>query len=170
VASWRLRTPDHLSLMISGKPLNPCCPRSRSHRGAVARASPIAPPLRGHLRLTNGLSVALAPEGTRLRHWTRASVERPRRRPTKLHADKAYDSSALRRALRSRGITPRISRGKIDSSERLGRHRWVVERSRSWLLGFRRLGILYERRAHLLQGLLHLACALICCRFLTVDR
>ena len=54
---------------------------------------------------------------------------RPRKRPAKLHADKAYDSSELRRALRARGITPRIARRGIDSSERLGRHRWVVERS-----------------------------------------
>jgi transposase len=42
----------------------------------------------------------------------------------------------------------------------------VVERSFSWLLGFRRLGVRYERRADLLQGLLHLACALICVRCL----
>ena len=87
---------------------------------------------------------------------------RPRKRPAKLHADKAYDSSPLRRALRARGITPRVARRGIDSSERLGRHRWVVERSLAWLLGYRRLGVRYERRADLLQGLLHLACALIC--------
>src|SRR5688572_20127010 len=92
---------------------------------------------------------------------------RPRRRPTKLHADKAYDSSALRRALHARCITPRIARRGIDSSERLGRHRWVVERSFSWLLGCRRLGVRYERRADLLQALLHLAWALICLRFLS---
>ena len=61
---------------------------------------------------------------------------------------------------------PRIARRGIDSSERLGRHRWVVERTLSWLLGCRRLGVRYERRADLLQGLLHLACALICFRFL----
>ena len=91
---------------------------------------------------------------------------RPRKRPAKLHADKAYDSSALRRALRARGITPRLARRGIDSSERLGRHRWVVERTLSWLLGCRRLGVRYERRADLLQGLLHLACALICLSFL----
>jgi IS5 family transposase len=91
---------------------------------------------------------------------------RPRKRPAKLHADKAYDSSALRRALRARGITPRISRRGIDSSERLGRHRWVVERSLAWLLGCRRLGVRYERRADVLQALLHLACGLTCLRFL----
>ena len=91
---------------------------------------------------------------------------RPRKRPAKLHADKAYDYPHLRRALRARGIAPRIARRGIDSSGKLGRHRWVVERTLAWLLGFRRLGVRYERRADILQGLLHLACALTCLRFL----
>src|SRR5215213_4186156 len=65
---------------------------------------------------------------------------RPRKRPAKLHADKAYDASTLRGALRARGIAPRIARRGIDSSERLGRHHWVVERTLAWLLGCRRLG------------------------------
>jgi hypothetical protein len=38
----------------------------------------------------------------------------------------------------------------------------VVERSLSWLLGCRRLGVRYERRADLLQSFLLLACALVC--------
>jgi transposase len=91
---------------------------------------------------------------------------RPRKRPAKLRVDKAYDSRALRHALCRRGITPRIARRGIESSERLGRHRWVVERTFAWLLGCRRLGLRYERRADLLRGLLHLACALICLGFL----
>src|SRR5262249_7592254 len=64
---------------------------------------------------------------------------RPRRRPTKLHADKSYDYSRCRRALRVRGIIPRIARRGIESRERLGRYRWVVERTLSWLNRFRRL-------------------------------
>jgi transposase len=43
----------------------------------------------------------------------------------------------------------------------------VVERSLAWLLGFRRLGVRYERRAEILEGLLSLACSLICIRFLS---
>ena len=66
---------------------------------------------------------------------------RPRKRPAKLHPDKAYDYPHLRRALRARGIAPRIARRGIDSSGKLGRHRWVVERTLAWLLGFRRLGV-----------------------------
>lgn len=96
-----------------------------------------------------------------------AKPGRPRFRPDKLHADKGYDYTEKRRSLRSRGITPRIARKGIESSERLGRYRWVVERSLAWLLGFRRLGVRYERRADILQGLLHLACTLICIRFLS---
>jgi IS5 family transposase len=51
----------------------------------------------------------------------RGKPGRPRKRPAKLHGDKAYDSSPLRRALRARGITPRLARRGIESSERLGR-------------------------------------------------
>jgi transposase len=91
---------------------------------------------------------------------------RPRFRPTKLHADKAYDSAEKRRILRRRGIIPRIARRGVESGERLGQYRWVVERTFAWLLGCRRLGVRYERRAAILKGLVHLACALICVRFL----
>jgi IS5 family transposase len=52
-----------------------------------------------------------------------------RRRPAKLHADKGYDYGHLRRWLSKRGIRHRIARKGIESSQRLGRHRWVVERT-----------------------------------------
>jgi hypothetical protein len=87
---------------------------------------------------------------------------RPRRRPAKLHADKGYDYPRCRQALRRRGIRARVARRGLDSSQRLGRHRWRVERSIAWLVSNRRLGTRYERRADILTGLLHLACALIC--------
>jgi transposase len=87
---------------------------------------------------------------------------RPRKRPAKLHLDKAYDYPRCRRALRRRGITPRIARRGIESSQRLGRQRFVVERSLAWLVGYRRLQVRYERRADVLLGFLYLARALIC--------
>jgi transposase len=68
---------------------------------------------------------------------------RPHKRPTKLHCDKGYDHPRCRQALRRRGITPRIARRGIESSERLGRHRYVVERSLAWLVGYRRLQVRY---------------------------
>jgi transposase len=95
---------------------------------------------------------------------------RPRRRPAKLHADKAYASRANRAALRRRHIAPRIARPKVDSSERLGRYRWVAERSFAWLHRNRRLLIRYERRADLHQAFLDLGAALICWQLLTHDQ
>jgi transposase len=86
---------------------------------------------------------------------------RPRRRPEKLHADKAYDNRRVRRYLRRRGITARIARIGVDSSERLGRHRWVVERTISWVLHFKRLGLRYDRTAATLLPLLLLGITLI---------
>lgn len=96
----------------------------------------------------------------------RGRLGRLRRRPAKLDADKGYDYACCRQALRRRGITARIARRGVEPSTRLGRHRWVVERTQAWLLGFRRLQVRYERSADLLIGLLHLACALICARTL----
>ena len=58
---------------------------------------------------------------------------RPRKRPEKLHADKAYDSQRCRRECCARGIMTRIARKGVDSSARLGRHRWVVERTFAWM-------------------------------------
>ncbi len=89
---------------------------------------------------------------------------RPRKRPAKLHGDKGYDFPTCRRMLRRRGICPRIARRGVESSTRLGRHRWKVERSLARLLASRRLTVRYERRADILTAFLHLACALICAR------
>lgn len=87
---------------------------------------------------------------------------RPRKRPQKLHADKAYDDRKLRQGLRRRGITPRIARRGVESSMRLGRHRWVVERTISWQQGFRRLRVRDEKRDDIHEALVHLANAMIC--------
>ena len=87
---------------------------------------------------------------------------RPRRRPKKLHADKAYDHRRCRKECRARSIAPRIARRGVETSEKLGRHRWVVERTLAWLSRFRRLAIRYERRADIHEAFTVLGCALIC--------
>ena len=92
---------------------------------------------------------------------------RPRKRPVKLHADKGYDFPGCREALRRRGIKGRIARRGMDSSEKLGRHRWVVERTLAWLARYRRLAVRYERRADIHEGFLHLDCSLICLNHLS---
>jgi len=87
---------------------------------------------------------------------------RSRRRPRKLHADKAYDHRRCRQECRARGVSPRIARRGIESSQRLGKHRWVIERTFAWLNRFRRLAIRYECRADIHLAFTTLACALVC--------
>ncbi|CAL9648891.1 IS5 family transposase ISAzba7 (plasmid) [Streptomyces sp. enrichment culture] len=82
-----------------------------------------------------------------------------RRRPGRLRADKAYHSADRLKWLRERGIVPRIARPGIESSERLGRHRWKIERSISWLFGYRRLTVRYERKGSHFLAFLGLAAA-----------
>jgi transposase len=62
----------------------------------------------------------------------------------------------------SDSVAPRIARRGIESSEHLGRHRWIVERTLAWLARFRRLTIRYERRVDLHLAFTTLACVLIC--------
>ena len=85
-----------------------------------------------------------------------------RRKPGKLHADKAYDHAELRQWVHRRGITVRIARKGVETSEKLGRHRWVIERTISWLTGYRRLTIRYERKASHFHAFLTLAAAITC--------
>ncbi len=61
-----------------------------------------------------------------------------------------------------RGIKPRIARRGIESSQRLGRHRWVVERTHAWMARLRRLAIRYERREDIHLAFVTLGCALVC--------
>ena len=90
----------------------------------------------------------------------------PRRRPKKVRAGKTYDARHCCAYLRKHGIKSRIARKGIDSSERLGRHRWVVERTLAWLNRFRRLTIRYERRADIYEAFLRLGCILVCWNFI----
>lgn len=90
---------------------------------------------------------------------------RPRRRPVKMHADKGYDFRKCRAACHARNIRARIARRGIESKERLGRHRWVVERDFAWLNAMRRLRTRYDRRASHYLGFLQLGCAIICWRY-----
>ena len=87
---------------------------------------------------------------------------RRRTRPDAVHADKGYDSAANRAWLRRRGIRSRIARRGMESSARLGRHRWKVERALSWLSCFRRLQVRWDRDSGRFFAFLLVACALTC--------
>ena len=59
----------------------------------------------------------------------RVAPGRSRRRHDKLHADKGYDYRRCREYLHRRGIKVRIARRGIEDKSKLGRIRWVVERT-----------------------------------------
>ena len=89
------------------------------------------------------------------------------RKPGKLHGDKGYDYDHLRRWLRERGIVHRLARKGVESSKRLGRHRWQVERTMARPAGCRRLHRRYEREAEHFLAFAGIARTLICFRRLT---
>jgi transposase len=91
----------------------------------------------------------------------RTPSRRRRTRPGKVHADKSYDSRANRSNLRRRGIRARIARRGVESSTRLGRHRWKVERSLSWLSCFRRLRVRWDRDSGRWFAFVLLACVVV---------
>ncbi|MFF4309692.1 IS5 family transposase [Streptomyces sp. NPDC001507] len=96
-------------------------------------------------------------------HQTKHDPHRGRYfKPQRLHADKAYDRPDLRKWLRGKRIGVRIARKGIESSQRLGRRRWVIERTISWLSGYRRLSPRYERHSRNYLAFLGLAAALCC--------
>lgn len=120
------------------------------------------------LPLVVGLSAANTHDSQALKpmvpgHQTRHDPHRGRHfKPRRLHTDKAYDIPELRKWLRSKRIGVRIARKGIESSERLGRRRWVIERTMSWLTGYRRLNHRYERHPRNYLAFLGLAAALCC--------
>ena len=97
---------------------------------------------------------------------TRTPAGRRRKRPGKLHAAKGDDDRRCRAACRKRGIASRIARVGAEAKGRLGRHRWVVERTLAWLKRYRRLAVRHERRADVHQAFLTLACCAVCHRYL----
>jgi transposase len=91
---------------------------------------------------------------------------RPRKRPEMLYGDRGYDHDKHRRLLRARGVRPRIARRGQRHGSGLGKVRWVVERTFSWLHSLRRLRIRYERCGALHVAFLSLGAAVICQRLL----
>jgi transposase len=89
---------------------------------------------------------------------------RPRQRPDRVIADRGYDHDKYRREPWRRGAQPRIARRRSEHGSRLGRVRWVVERTFAWLHNFRRLRIRSQRDAGLHHALLSLGCSPICWR------
>ncbi|MEX3901635.1 MULTISPECIES: IS5 family transposase [Paraburkholderia] len=89
---------------------------------------------------------------------------RPLSKPRIVQGNRGYDHDKYRRPLHAAGITTEIAgRGKPHGSG-LGKTRWVVERTISWLHNFRRLRIRFERLAFIHEAFMKIACCIICWR------
>ena len=160
-----------------------CCPRQRENagedRGSATGPNPTdrgKPGTKPHLVLdANGTLLGLILTGADCHNNSLLAATldavpgvrtgrrgRPRRRPDKLHADKGYDHRRCRRDCQARSLTPRIARRGIESRKRLGRYRWIVERTLTWPDRFRRLTICYDRHLDLHLAFTTLASAFIC--------
>jgi transposase len=94
---------------------------------------------------------------------------RPKRCPKEIHADKGYDSKALRIFLRSKGLRPVIPKRtwrarKQPSGKKVAgsTSRWQVERCFAWMQRkYRRLVARWERRDLYWNGFLQLSIIMI---------
>jgi transposase len=91
---------------------------------------------------------------------------RPLSKPRVVQGDRGYDHDKHRRPLHAAGIATEIARRGQPHGSGLGKTRWVVERTISWLHNFRRLRIRFERLAFIHEAFLKLACCIICWRHL----
>jgi transposase len=91
---------------------------------------------------------------------------RPRRRPDRVQGDRGYDSEPHRKELRRRRIEPVLARRRTPHGRGLGKFRWDVERTLSWLHQYGRLRIRWDRRPDIQQAWMSLACSLICLKLL----
>lgn len=99
---------------------------------------------------------------------------RPKSKPQRLIADRAYDSDPLRRRLKHIGIElvcpHRRKRRKPPTQDgralRRYRRRWKIERTFAWLGNFRRLVVRYERSLTIYNAFFNVACLMIALRHL----
>ncbi|HEV2520737.1 MAG TPA: IS5 family transposase [Candidatus Acidoferrales bacterium] len=130
-------------------------------------------PLGDHLHSASPAEVRLA-ETTlaAIRVGRRHRAGRPRQKPVRVIADKAYDSDPLRRRLQQRGIElicpHKKNRVRPATQEgralRRYRRRWIVERTIGWLGNYRRLVVRYDRSLRIYRAFFHIACFMIVLR------
>jgi len=90
---------------------------------------------------------------------------RPRHRPGIFRGDGAYGIKAIIAAVvqrRVRSLLAPYGKARKEHGSGLGKTRYVVERSLSWMSNFRRLKLCYERTGGHFQAFHELAACLIC--------
>lgn len=90
---------------------------------------------------------------------------RPRSRPKAFQGDGAYGIKAIIAAVvrrRVRSLLALYGKARTEHGSGLGKTRYVVERSLSWMSNFRRLKLCYERFGEHFQAFHELGACLIC--------
>jgi transposase len=128
-------------------------------------------PLGVHLSAANRAEVQLAEPTLAQVAVPRGGPGRPKQKPARLIADRGYDSHGLWQRLGHRGIdliAPHLSTRQHHFQDgrklRRYRRRWIIERTISWLLSFRRLTVRYEHRLEHYHAFVLLACIVITLR------
>ena len=91
---------------------------------------------------------------------------RPRQKPERVIADRAYDSDPLRQRMQKRGIELIVPyrtnnlRRRFEDGRKLRRYkrRWIVERTNAWLGQFRRLLVRHEHLLSTYRAFFYIAC------------
>jgi transposase len=91
---------------------------------------------------------------------------RPREHPEQLYGDAGYDCEATRTLLRWLGIEPHLRYSHEDHGSHLGRVRWVVERTISWIKGLRRMRVRFDRSGTSIDAWTSIAAAVVCLHIL----
>ncbi|QVL31667.1 IS5 family transposase [Telmatocola sphagniphila] len=90
----------------------------------------------------------------------------PIHKPKVVQADRAYHDQWVDALLYWMGIIPRIAKRNTPHGSGLGKTRFVVERTISWIRGLRRLRVRFDRHDYIYQAWNSLAMAFICWRTL----
>jgi transposase len=92
------------------------------------------------------------------------AIGRPRTQPQSVCADAGYTSKDVLEVLTKTNISAEIPQRGSDSPEGLGQRRWPIERTIAWLKQFRRVGIRRDRKVHIYEAFVEMACSMIAFR------
>jgi transposase len=94
---------------------------------------------------------------------------RPKQLPDEVYADRGYDNDYARGILEWLGVETHIGRKGTPHGSGLGKVRWVVERTISWIKGLRRMRVRYDRLEQAQDAWNALSVSVICFRLLHDD-
>ena len=93
-----------------------------------------------------------------------AAAARPPPRPDALYGDRQYGTPRNQQGLKERRIEDHLARQRTPHGSGLGKVRWVVESTLSWVGQARRLKIRYEKLPAIHRAFHYLQLARICCK------